>query len=238
MKKFLSLFSLLLIVAIAACQQPGGKAQNQTIPADQFEKVLADNKEAQLIDVRTEEEFKSGHIAGAKNLDFYKEDFKDALSRLDKKKPVMLYCKSGGRSGQAADMLAQMGFEEVYNLQGGMMAWSNANKPVDMAGAAPKTAGMNEADYLKLVASKPLVLVDFNATWCMPCKKLAPILEEIEKKENGRLTLIKIDTDENPELIKAKKLDGIPYLELYKDGKLVWSNMGLTDEATITARLK
>lgn len=240
MKKIIFSLTLLFAVVFASCQQPALKteAKNETVATDQFEKLLAEKSNAQILDVRTPQEFASGHIKGAFNLDIYDAAFKEALGKLDKSRPVLVYCKSGGRSGQAAGMMKEMGFNEVYNLQGGMLAWTNAGKAVDNAGAVPKTAGLSEAAYLELVASKSLVLVDFNATWCAPCKKLAPILDEIVKKEDGRLTLIKIDADENPELMRAKQIEGIPYLELYKEGKLVWKNMGLTDASVISAQLK
>jgi 3-mercaptopyruvate sulfurtransferase SseA len=82
----------------------------------------------------------------------------------------MVYCKSGGRSGEAATMMKEMGFTEVYNMQGGMLAWSNAGMPVDNSGASPKSSGLTQEDYQKQVSANSLVLVDFNATWCMPCK--------------------------------------------------------------------
>ena len=240
MKKIIFSLSLVLSVIVASCQQPAknSKPVNQTVPLEQFEKLISDRANAQLLDVRTPQEYTSGHIASAFNLDIYDPGFKEALGKLDKERPVLVYCKSGGRSGQAAEMMGQMGFKEVYNLQGGMLAWANAGKPVDNGNAAPSSSGMSEADYLKKVAEKPLVLVDFNAVWCGPCKKLAPILEGLVEKEGGRLTLMKVDADANPELMRAKQIQGIPYLELYKEGKLVWTNMGLTDESTIAAQLK
>lgn len=70
------------------------------------------------------------------------------------------------------------------------------------------------------------------------CKKMMPIIEKIVADQGGKLTLLKVDADENPELMRAKKIDGIPYFEIYKDGKLIWTQMGMTDEATIVAQLK
>ncbi len=240
MKKILICLPLLLVFILAACQQPETKSKpvNQTVSLEQFEKLMAEKSNAQLLDVRTPQEFQAGHISGALNLDIYDKGFKEALGKLDKEKPVLVYCKSGGRSAQAAELMAGMGFHEIYNLQGGMLVWANAGKPVDNAGAIPKNTGLTLESYQEQVSANPMVLVDFNAAWCMPCKKLAPILDELVQKQGGKLTLLKIDADENPELMKAKKIDGIPYLELYKDGKLIWSNMGMTDEATIAAQLK
>tara|TARA_B110000459_G_scaffold55053_1_gene61748 strand:- start:11005 stop:11508 length:504 start_codon:yes stop_codon:yes gene_type:complete len=77
-----------------------------------------------LLDVRTPEELaQSGNIKGAKNHDFYAEDFKSNIDAMDRETPVMLYCRSGGRSGKAAAMLKEMGFKQVYDLNGGYTAW-------------------------------------------------------------------------------------------------------------------
>ena len=77
-----------------------------------------------LLDVRTPEELaENGNIPGAKNHDFYAEDFKSNIDAMDRETPVMLYCRSGGRSGKAAAMLKEMGFKQVYDLNGGYTAW-------------------------------------------------------------------------------------------------------------------
>ena len=80
-------------------------------------------KGAQLIDVRTPKEYNEGHIGAAKNIDFYGATFKTQMEKLDRNKPVLLYCHSGGRSGQALTMLKSMGFKEVYDLKGGWSSW-------------------------------------------------------------------------------------------------------------------
>lgn len=237
MKKQFLLFTFLLSFIMAACQQSSSKVINEAVDAAAFSKLINERSDEQLLDVRTPEEYDGGHIAGALNLNIYDEVFRQTLGKLDPARPVMVYCKAGGRSADAAGILKEMGFKEVYDLKGGMMAWDNAGLPVERKTAA-SSAGITLKQYEQLVTQQPLILVDFNAVWCKPCKMLAPILDELVKKENGRLTLIKLDADQNPELLKAKGIEGIPYLELYKEGKLVWSNMGLTDEATIAAQLK
>jgi rhodanese-related sulfurtransferase len=86
-------------------------------------KTLMSKKGAQLIDVRTPKEYNDGHIGAAKNIDFYGSTFKSQMEKLDRNKPVLLYCHSGGRSGQALTMLKSMGFKEVYDLKGGWSSW-------------------------------------------------------------------------------------------------------------------
>lgn len=89
----------------------------------QFEKAIM-TEEVQLVDVRTPEEYQAGYIKDAENIDFYdQENFNKAFEKFDKSKPVYLYCRSGGRSQKAANLLAEMGFKEIYDLEGGYLNW-------------------------------------------------------------------------------------------------------------------
>lgn len=97
--------------------------KQQRVSKETFKSFLAENKEVQLIDVRTPDEFHAGTIDGAKNMDFYGPDFHAQLESLDKEKPVMIFCKSGGRSGQTLDMMKEMGFTTVLELEGGYSNW-------------------------------------------------------------------------------------------------------------------
>ena len=85
---------------------------------------LKDDANAVILDVRTEDEFSEGVIPGAFNIDIYKgQGFIYALEELDKSKNYYVYCRSGGRSGQACLIMSQLGFENTYNLLGGIMNW-------------------------------------------------------------------------------------------------------------------
>lgn len=81
-------------------------------------------KKVQLIDVRTPEEYKSGHIEYADNIDFFSVEFNDEFNKLDKEQPIYIYCKSGNRSGQSATKLSEMGFKIIYDLQGGILNYN------------------------------------------------------------------------------------------------------------------
>ena len=84
-------------------------------------------KSVQLIDVRTAEEVAEGKIPGAKNLDFFAADFDKKLGRLEKDRAVFVYCALGGRSLKTANKLKNMGFVEIYNLDGGFTRWTEEN---------------------------------------------------------------------------------------------------------------
>lgn len=84
-------------------------------------KNMIDKKEADVLDVRTVEEYAQGHIPGASNLPL--QNLQNQLSTLDKKKSYVIVCRSGNRSSQASELLSQNGFEKIYNMQGGMNQW-------------------------------------------------------------------------------------------------------------------
>lgn len=95
---------------------------NQVVDADQFKQLMT-KEGVQIIDVRAPEECQDGMIEGAINMDFYGADFSAQLATLDAKKPVLVYCRSGGRSGKAAGTMKGLGFTEVYDLRGGYSNW-------------------------------------------------------------------------------------------------------------------
>ncbi len=96
-----------------------------------FEKKLKESKEPILVDVRTSGEYAQGHLANAVLIDIYSDDFKSRVAKLDKSKPVFVYCKAGSRSRSAADVFQDLGFREIYDLSGGINAWQSANKPIE-----------------------------------------------------------------------------------------------------------
>lgn len=124
MKKVLFLLSALLFIS---CQQ---KQTTEIVQESTIEVLTADvfaehikGEKVQLLDVRTKKEFEAGHIKGAGHHHIYDKDFKEQLGYLDKDKPVYVYCKSGGRSAEAALELKEMGFKKIYDFRGGISAW-------------------------------------------------------------------------------------------------------------------
>ena len=219
------LYSFLVLGLLFSC---GPKEGQQDLGATEFQTALTAESKAQILDVRTIDEFQNGHIEGAINADMSSAAFKQIASGLDKDKTVFVYCLSGARSASAAGMLKEMGFKSIVNLTGGMLAWQSANLPVATGEAkSAGSAGLTEATFAEKIKGKPMVIIDYNATWCGPCKQLSPILKEWVKAQNGKVELIEIDVDENQELAKSKKIEAIPYLEMYKNGVKTWSSVGL-----------
>jgi rhodanese-related sulfurtransferase len=83
-----------------------------------------------ILDVRTPEEFAEGHLEGATLMNFYDADFSDQVSTLDPDAPYLIYCRSGNRSGQTVGIMQDLGFADVANIDGGIVAWLNSDLPV------------------------------------------------------------------------------------------------------------
>jgi rhodanese-related sulfurtransferase len=103
------------------------KTINEDVDVNKFAELVA-KEDGQILDVRTPEEWETGVIKGAIKINFFDETFKRQLGKVDKTKPVYVYCKAGGRSTKAAKQMEKMGFTTVYNLLGGMGAWTTAGK--------------------------------------------------------------------------------------------------------------
>jgi phage shock protein E len=94
--------------------------------------AITDNPPDDLVvlDVRTPEEFAEGHLEGAVLVDFYAADFAEQLAALDTDVPYLVYCRSGNRSGQALGVMEQLGFASAVDVDGGIVAWTDAGLPV------------------------------------------------------------------------------------------------------------
>jgi thioredoxin len=97
---------------------------------------------------------------------------------------------------------------------------------------------MTQADFTKLTNSNKIVLVDFYADWCGPCKKMKPYLEEISKDMADKVEVVRINSDDNQELCKLLNIDALPTLHVYKKNKMTWSNVGFIEKAEVVKQLK
>jgi len=120
------IIGLLLIIAY-----PGHAQQQKSWIAERFHKHLLADTTIQLIDVRTPVEYAEGAIAGSILLNWKDSAaFEQGLQKLEKSRPVYLYCRSGNRSNLAADHLVVLGFKEVVNLSGGIKSWEDKGYPL------------------------------------------------------------------------------------------------------------
>ena len=142
--KTLLIPTALLSVAIVACNPPeepaasGAETEKQNTPvletmvthvdAAAATMLLAGGENPTVLDVRTPEEFAEGHIEGAVNVDFKAEDFAGQAAKLDKSKPYLVHCRSGKRSTASLEVFKELGFSQIYHLDGGYLAWEEHAK--------------------------------------------------------------------------------------------------------------
>ena len=128
MKQFYMLLCLIIICPIG-CDKADSKGVIKLVTVEEFKELDA-LRDVQLLDIRTPEEYKSGYIEGYGNMDYLSDTFKEEMETLDKSKPIAIYCRSGGRSGRCATLMLEIGFKEIYDLEGGIIQWKAENNPV------------------------------------------------------------------------------------------------------------
>ncbi len=123
---FIIIFSLLCVLS---CKHVEQNSVIELITTEEMDSLI-DMGKVQLIDVRSSEEYTKGHIEGAVNIDFNSANFEELISKVDKTKPIAVYCGRGGRSGKCAAYMNKAGFTKVYDLDGGITEWKFKGKKV------------------------------------------------------------------------------------------------------------
>lgn len=223
-----SMLVRLLFMMFMAFPVLNAAAQSE-LDAEKFSQKVSDTT-VQLLDVRTSKEYNTGHLKHALQADWNQQDqFRERVQSLDKQKPVYVYCLVGGRSSAAAQWLRQQGFT-VYNLQGGINAWKKANKPVEQVEAVPQ---ISYADYLSRIPAKGLTLMDVGAPWCPPCRKMAPVIDSLER-QYPKVKVIRIDGSGQDALMEQLQVHSFPTFILYNNGKEIWRKEGIVEMNEIT----
>lgn len=231
--KFQSLSILLIAFLMLSCN--GQTTKNiENVEATVFAEKIKASPDAQILDVRTPEEFASEHIDKAVNINWLANDFVANTQKLDKSKPVFVYCKSGARSAKAAVKLEELGFKKIYQLEGGILKWNAAglSKPDD------KIIGMSGQEYAELLNTDKKVLIDFYAEWCAPCKKMTPYLLQMQKDLADKVVLIRLNADEHKTLMKDMKIEELPTLLLYENKEIKWKHSGYISEEDLKKQLQ
>ncbi|MDX1690265.1 MAG: rhodanese-like domain-containing protein [Acidimicrobiia bacterium] len=119
-------------MALTACGGNTDTAQRiDTVAPERAAEIIDDGPEGLVVlDVRTPPEFADGHLADAILVDFNAPDFEERLAELDRSVPYVMYCRSGNRSAGAREAMRDLGFEEVYEIDGGIVAWVEAGLPL------------------------------------------------------------------------------------------------------------
>ena len=218
----------LLVFVLASCNGQTQK-NSKLIDPVAFKKEIAATPNAQILDVRTPEEYASEHLQNAQNVNWLSADFVANTSKYDKSKPVFVYCKSGGRSHKAAEKLAELGFSNIIELEGGILKWDAAG----LSKPAEKWIGITQKEYADLLNSDKKVLIDFYAEWCAPCKKMTPYLLKMQKELGDKIVIIRLDADQNKSLLSEMKISELPTLLLYENKQLKWQHSGYISESDL-----
>jgi rhodanese-related sulfurtransferase len=219
MKNFLILIGSVLLL--------GCNSNSQSfINLNPIEFQTAIKKEGGIIlDVRTPQEVSSGAIENASTIDFYDHNFERKISKIQKEKTVYVYCKSGGRSSQAAKLLVKSGQAKVVNLSGGIMAWQATQLPLILTSKKEDKSiqELSISEFDTILSQNNLVLADFHTLWCMPCRKISPIIDQL--KEKCEL------------LAESFEIKAVPTLILFKNSKEIWRHTGLISKEELTQLL-
>jgi len=240
MKTFVKIVAA--IIVLSSCNNNQAQQSVSIIEnadAKQF-KELVDAGKGIILDVRTPEEVSEGYINNASTINLYDDDFIAKINLIQKDKQIYVYCKSGGRSSEAAELLKKNGFSKVYNLKGGISEWGNNSFPIVKPDGTKdeKIQQITLANFKSLLATDKPVLVDFHTIWCSPCRKLAPIIDGIEDKFKDKAVVMRIDVDKSKEVGKAYKIQGVPVFILFKNGKEIWKHNGMISEEELKKQIE
>ncbi|WP_289661764.1 thioredoxin domain-containing protein [Flavobacterium panacagri] len=218
-----SLTAIAFLWAIAVFSQ---NENHNSLSLDSFYSKIKSQKNPQIVDARTSEEFALNHIEGAVNFNLQSENYEQHIAKLDKSKPVFIYSIGAGRSVALEKELLKTGFTEAYSLEGGIANWIGNGKPF----YSNLKSKLSLAEFNKIIASNKNVLVDIGSKYCGPCKKVKPILETIRTEYGSNLKIVEIELEDSPQVIAdLKTVKVFPTLILYENGKIIFKKEGISD---------
>jgi len=218
----------LIITSIQAI----GQQNVSKLTIDALEAKINQSKQPQIIDARSAAEFEQIHLKNAVVLNKDSVKAAEQIGALDKQKPVFVYAIGNARSAILAKRLKALGFNEVYELPGGIANWVGTGKPVEKS--AKKELDLTA--FNGLVGKEKLILVDFGSKYCPGCIKMVPVADSAAI-ETG-VKIVKIEVFDNTKLTHQLKINVIPNIALYKDGAVVWQKEGIFPKSEITKAVK
>jgi len=219
--------NLFFIILISSCSINDNDLYS-SISIDKITSAL-ELENSIILDVRTEEEILKGYITDATFIDYYSNDFKNKVDLIDKEKVIYIYCKSGGRSLKASQIISQMGFSEVFNLEGGFMRWKQKGLPYNNDSINKKTdiKAMLQSEIDSIIFSNNKVLLCISTKWCLPCRKMVPVINKLDSVLKEKIHILKLDPDYNPLIIKKYNIQSLPTFVLYEDNLEIWRKNGI-----------
>lgn len=127
MKTTVKLAFLVLIAVLGISCNTKSQSQSDSITVIAPTEFKEKSANQTIIDIRTPQEFSEGHIEGAVNINYYDNNFIDQIAKYDKNQPIFIYCRSGNRTSSASKKIADYGFTQIYDLEGGILYWLKNN---------------------------------------------------------------------------------------------------------------
>ena len=224
---------IVFLYSFASCNNDN----NNLVSAIKFSEIISNDKSVIIIDVRTPDEFNKGHLKNSLNVNWFDENFDENLNIFSKDLPVMVYCLSGGRSSKANERIKSLGFKNVYELDGGILEWRKNKLPEATLNNNFKNS-LTVEDFNNFIETDKIVLVDYYANWCAPCKIMEPYLDEISNEYSNSLELVRINYDKNLPLVRSLEVYGLPVLQIFKDKKLLWSHVGFIEKSLVVDEIR
>ena len=224
---------IVFLYSFASCNNDN----SNLVSAIKFSEIISNDKSVIIIDVRTPDEFNKGHLKNSLNVNWFDENFDENLNIFSKDLPVMVYCLSGGRSSKANERIKSLGFKNVYELDGGILEWRKNKLPEATLNNNFKNS-LTVEDFNNFIETDKIVLVDYYANWCAPCKIMEPYLDEISNEYSNSLELVRINYDKNLPLVRSLEVYGLPVLQIFKDKKLLWSHVGFIEKSLVVDEIK
>lgn len=211
----------------------------ENVDAKKF-KEFVESGDGVILDVRTPEEVNQGCLINSSNIDYYDKEFVRKINLISKDKTIYVYCKSGGRSSEAATILKENGFTKIYNLSGGIMAWEKEGFPLSktIKEVDEHIQHLSLKDFERKLKTEKPVLIEFHTVWCSPCRKMAPIIDKLEIEYKEEALILRVDVDKSKEVGKAYDIVGVPVFILFLNGEEKWRHTGLISEEELVQQIK
>lgn len=227
-------YFLILILFVIRAQ-----AQDiQSLDSETFAFALRHDPNAQLVDLRSQNAFDEGHIKKAISAPYENDNFENLAKKLiEKNRTLFLYCQTGTEGRNASIFLKDLGYREVYFLDGGFTQWTASSKPyVSSRSTNSAIASYTVDDINKALANSDKVLIFLEAPLCKQCKSMEPILLRNVGISKG-IKFLKIDINKELAIAEHFKAKETPTYIYFKNGKQIWKYSGELLEKDLQAVL-
>jgi thioredoxin len=217
---------VILLVLLLACK---GNSSGQ-LDVQSFHELLSSEK-PQLLDCRSIQAYDSGHLPGAIHIDPTQSSSASVLNTLYKEMPVYYYGTATNCEALKKELSAK-GFSNLSEISGGYAQWQAAQFEIQTT-AVTKLYPNDTIPFDKAIQGNQLVLVDFNATWCKPCRMMQPSIDKIREERSQEVIVYSIDIDQHPEYNQKFQIGNIPLVMMFKQGKQLHRSEGYLEEAVL-----